>query len=137
MPTSAEVQKAISKPQLSRLKSLGEGLEVGAVMGNRVLIKKIQPFTDLDRVEKEGRLYIPPGVKKDNTPLPSTGIVIGIGRDVSAEDSKLLDDAAVLFSKFAGHDFVVEGEDLMILDVSEVLCTIILKDKIVPVLNEE
>lgn len=133
MPTSAEVQKAIGKPQIARLKALGSGAHVQVVLGNRVLIKTITPWTEGDRVEKEGLLYLPEDVKKANTPLPSTGIVVQVGRGVSPEDAELLEGAAVMFSKFAGSDFIVSEEEYKILEVPEVMCVISFDDPVVPV----
>lgn len=133
MQTSQDVQERIGKPQLLRLKALGSGVRVERVLGNRVLIKAITPFTDLDRVEKEGKLYIPKAVKDANTPLPSTGLVIEVGLGVSADQAELLRGAAVMFSKFAGSDFVVDEEDFKILDVPEILCILAFDEPVVPI----
>lgn len=124
MPTSKEVQAAMSKPQILRLKQLGKGMKVGHVLGARVLIKTVIPWTQMDEVEKEGILVVPKSVRDDNTPLPSTGFVIEIGRDVEDEMARILEGAAVMFSKFAGADFVIDEEDFKILDVAEIMCTI-------------
>jgi co-chaperonin GroES (HSP10) len=133
MPTSKEVKEAIGKPQLMRLKALGDRVRIGTVMGNRILIKVIKPWTDMDRLEKAGTLVIPETVKERNQPLPSTGMVVEIGREVSDEDAQLLTGAAVMFSKFAGHDFIVMEEDFKLLAVEEVLCTLEYVEPVVPV----
>jgi co-chaperonin GroES (HSP10) len=133
MPTSAEVQAQISKPQITRLKALGSGVRVQLVLGDRVLIKTIVPFTDMDRVEKAGILYIPEEVKQQLTPLPSTGLVVQIGEGVSAESAALLQGAAVMFSKFAGTDFIVDEEDYKLLDTAEVMCILAFDEPVVPV----
>lgn len=136
MQTSVDVQAAIGKPQLLRLKALGSGVRVSHVLGNRVLIRTIIPNTELDRVEKEGKLIIPQSIKDANTPLPSTGIVVQVGEGVSAESAALLTGAAVMFSKFAGTDFVVDEEDFKILDVPEVMAVLEFDDPVVPVLAD-
>lgn len=136
MPTSKEVQESIPSPQSLRLKALGDKVRVGVVMGNRILVKAIEPYTDMDRVEKAGLLYIPDSVKTSNKPLPSTGMVVEIGREVSDDDARILTGAAILFSKFAGHDFIVQEEDFKLIDVNEVLCTLEYDEPVVPVKEE-
>lgn len=138
MPTtSKDVAESLGKPQIARLKNLGTGMKVGVVSGNRLLIKAVNPYTDLDRVEAEGKLYIPKSVKKDNTPLPSTGIVLKIGEEVSLADREIYKEGtAVLFSKFAGHDFVVDEEDLKIMEVNEILCTIEFTEPVAHVIED-
>lgn len=125
MPTtSKDVRDAMSKPQITRLKQLGKGMKVGIVWGNRVLVKTVIPFTKADELEKSGLLYMPEDVKNANTPLPSTGFIIEIGREVEDDVAQLLEGRAILFSKFAGADFVIDEEDFKILDIAEILCTI-------------
>lgn len=124
----AELRKtAVAKPQVAKLKMLGEGLKVGVVLGRRVLVKPVIPFTDADRVEKEGRLIIPEQVKKDNTPLPSTGVIVQLGTQVKEEE--LQEGTGVCFSKFGGTQFVFDKEDYLILNVDEIMCTFMLEQE--------
>lgn len=122
MPTVDELRKAVNRPQISRLKQLGHGLRVYKVLGRRVLIRTVKPYTQMDEVEKKGLLYVPEEVKEKNTPLPSTGIVIQVGEDATDLERANLTEAMVMFSKHAGSDLVVNEEDFRILDIDEVMC---------------
>lgn len=128
MPTVEELKKNVLRPQASRLKQLGHGLRVHQVLGRRVLIRTVKPYTQMDDVEKRGMLFIPEEVKEKNTPLPSTGIVVHVGKGATQEERADLTDAMVMFSKHAGSDLVVEEEDFRILDIDEVMCTFSLDD---------
>lgn len=134
MPEAKDLLKGLGRPQTARLKQLGSGIKITAVLGNRVLIKTIQPYTDLDRVEKEGLLYVPEGVKKDNTPMPSTGIIVMQGDDVVDTRGRLGEGTAVMFSKFAGSDFVVDEQDFKILDVPEIMAVLGMEEAAEPVM---
>lgn len=131
---------AMGKPQVLRLKQLGTGIMVGKVLGSRVLVKTVVPRTEMDGVEERtgGMIKIPDFVKKENTPLPTTGIVIQVGPDVPMEfshfDQDLKDNVykptvkegdMIMFPKFSGSDFRIEEEDLRILDAREILCTLV------------
>lgn len=123
--TSKELRETIVRPNVVRLKALGIGIKVDKVLGRRLLIKLVIPFTDMDRVEKEGLLALPESVKKANTPTPSTGVVVGHGHELTEEERQLVPEGVmVMFSRFAGTDFTVDEESLRILDVSEVVCTL-------------
>lgn len=122
-----EVATVSGKPQMSRLKALGTGIKVGKVLGPRVLVKTVLPFTDADRVEKEGLIKVPDWVKKENTPLPTTGIVVAVGPDVQG----LQEGDMILFGKFAGVDFVIEEQDMRIIHMNEVLCTLVDTEEVV------
>lgn len=138
MPTSAEVRSAMGKPELAKLKALGEHCKIERVLGNRVLIATVTPFTDMDRVQKEGTLYIPDTIKKENTPLPSTGFIVQVGDGVSPEDrEKLVEGTAVMFSKFAGSDWIVETEAYKILDIQEIMAIITFAEPVVPVTEDK
>lgn len=140
--------KAQLKPQLSRLKALGEGIKVGRVLGSRVLVKTVKPFTDADRVEKEGLLYVPKAVKDENTPLPTTGVVIAVGDSVRCRncwqyksdhfersndkyEPLVAEGDMIMFSKFAGMDFMVANEDFRIVSTDEILCTLVDVEEVV------
>jgi len=119
----ADLKQAMGKPQMLRLKQVGLGIKVGKVMGARVLVKTVKPWTEADEVEKKGLLYVPESVKKENTPLPTTGIIIMTGPDVPVDFLQAGD--MVMFPKFAGSDFQIENEDLRIIESKEILCTLV------------
>lgn len=121
-----EAKKVLTKPQIQRLKQMTSGLEVGKVLGERVLVKLVEPYTEMDRLEKEGILVIPETNRESNTPLPTTGIVVAVGR--GGEPGHLLELAEgdmILFSKYAGTDIYLNEEAFRIMDVREVLCTLV------------
>lgn len=138
-----QMMEALGKPQLSRLKALGVGIEVGRVLGNRVLVKTVIPFTDLDRVEKEGKLVMPEWVKKENTPLPTTGMVVKVGwvncvcgKPAEAHAGSIggpwhtfvpavNEGDMIMFGKFAGLDFMIEANNYRIVNVDDILAVLV------------
>lgn len=118
-----EVRESMTRPQVQRLKDLGMGLKVGKVLGSRVLVKPIQPFTEMDRVEKAGLLYAPKSVKDANTPLPTTGIVLQLG-PLLLPNCGVEEGDAVMFSRYAGMDIVVDQGDFKLLQIEEIACTL-------------
>ena len=141
MPSSHDLKETLSRAQVTKLKALGTGIKVDKVMGERLLIKLVHSFTDMDRVEKEGLLHIPKTAKDANQPLPSTGIVVqlgeelqeayivkyGINRPISDPDNTpwpIEPGSMVMFSRFSGTDFRVDEEQFRILDINEVMCTL-------------
>lgn len=76
-------------------------------------------------MEKEGILFLPQKAKEDNTPLPSTGIVLGYGHLVSEYEQGLMPlGSGVLFGKFAGTNAVVGGVEYRIINFEEILCRV-------------
>jgi chaperonin GroES len=93
---------------------------------------KIRPLQDrilVKRLEEEettkGGIIIPDSAKEK----PSEGLVISVGK------GKVLDDGTqrgldvkkkdrILFSKYAGTDIKVEGEEYLIMREDDVLCVI-------------
>lgn len=121
-----ELTAAVGKPQIARLKQVGKGVKLGVVLGDRVLVKPIIPYTELDEIEKKGLLYMPDSVKKDNTPLPSTGIVVALGLGVSSEARQYLaEGTGVLFGKYAGTDIVIDGGEFKVFNISDIMCTFV------------
>ena len=95
-------------------------------MGSRVLVKTVTPRTKMDEVEEKGMLYIPKSVKEQNTPMPTTGIILQLGAYANMNDDITLQVGdMVMFPKFSGCDFNIEEEDLRILEASEILCTLV------------
>lgn len=138
MPTTKEIQDALGKPELARLKEVKFGLRVSKVLGARVLVKLVQPETELDRLEKQGVLYIPETHKERNTPLPSTGIVVAVGdgclRDSergsyipsTSDDPTILQPGdMIMFSKYSGNDLLLnQEEEYRIIPEAEILCVL-------------
>lgn len=108
------------------------------MLGRRLLVKTVIPFTEADRVEKEGLLYLPEQVKKDNTPLPSTGIVVTLGEDCSQADRAVLcEGAMVMFSKYAGSDVILEEENFRVLEVPEIMAVLEDSEKVIAPIVED
>lgn len=118
-----DLQEAIGRPQMARLKALGKGLKVGKVLGRRVLVLTVAPYTEMDKVEKMGLLHIPKSVKEENTPLPTTGIVLLVGPEVM--EGTVGEGDMVMFPKFSGSDLLIEEQNMRILDIREILCTLV------------
>lgn len=118
----ARDKTVLTRPQIDRLKQLTNDLKVGYVLGDRVLVKLVEPFTDMDRVEKEGRLIIPETVKEANQPMPTTGVVVAIGAGVNSP--YIAEGDMIMFSRFAGSDCYFNEEHFRIMEIREVLCTL-------------
>lgn len=117
---SKELRAVLTKPQIARLKQMTDGLEVGQVMGARILVKLVVPYTEMDRLEKEGLLVMPETGKEANTPLPTTGVVVAVGPKCET----IGEGAMVMFSKFAGSDCFFNNEQFRVMEEKEVLCTL-------------
>lgn len=117
----ARDKKILTKPQIERLKQLTNNLQVGKVLGARVLVKLVEPYTEMDRLEKEGLLVIPETNREANTPMPTTGVVVGVGQQVT----ELGEGDMIMFSRFAGTDCYFNEEAFRIMDAREVLCTLV------------
>jgi chaperonin GroES len=126
-----EQREFLGRPQVQRLKDLGMGLKVSRVLGDRVLVKPVTPWTEMDEVEKKGLLYVPEKVKDQNTPMPTTGVVVMVGPEVPnalnhMEDSDLWlnEGDMVMFSRYAGMDIVVDQGDFKLLKYNEIACVL-------------
>lgn len=82
-------------------------------MGARVLI---QPL------EQEGKtssgLYLPDTAKEK----PQTGLVVAIGDD---EEIKLKVNDRVLFAKYTGTEFKMDGQEYLLMECSDVLAKLL------------
>ena len=82
-------------------------------MGARVLI---QPL------EQEGKtssgLYLPDTAKEK----PQTGLVVAVGDD---EDIKLKVNDKVLFAKYTGTEFKMNGQEYLLMECSDVLAKLL------------
>lgn len=81
---------------------------------------------------------IPEHIKKEYTPLPSTGVIVRLGEEVDTLLTPLREGTMVMFSKYSGTDASVDTEhDFRILDITEILCTLVDTEEVVtPVLME-
>lgn len=82
-------------------------------MGSRVLIKPL---------EAEGKtasgLLLPETAKEK----PQTGLVVAVGDD---EEIKLKVDDKVLFAKYTGTEFKMDGTDYLLLESTDVLAKVL------------
>jgi len=82
-------------------------------LGARVLVKPL---------EQEGKtasgLFLPETAKEK----PQTGLVVAIGDD---EDIKLRVNDKVLFAKYTGTDFKVDGQEYLLMECSDVLAKLL------------
>jgi co-chaperonin GroES (HSP10) len=118
---SNEQRQALGKPYLQKLKDLGMGLSMDRVLGDRVLIMPITPFTEMDKVEKAGLLFIPDSARDINTPPPTTGEVIMVGPEVG---SVITIGEAVMFSRFAGMDIMLDNVAMKLVHINEIACVL-------------
>jgi chaperonin GroES len=127
---SQEMKHLQAKRNSVRLRMLGSGLKVDKVFGERVLIKVVKPYTEMDRAKQAG-LALPQDAEERNTPLPSTGIVVMVGDGWYKSDTHGTPDCPVaegdmiMFSKYAGSDYRVDEEDFKILSMSEVVARVV------------
>lgn len=114
------------KPALARLKQLAEGVRFQEVLGKRVLVEGITPRTMMDQVQERAGIYIPPHLKKANQPPATTGIVLMVGPEVTAEQAtRIPPGTMVAYNPHAGTGFRLEDRDgLRILDIEEILAVL-------------
>ncbi len=148
--THEEARRLIPVPELHKLKQIALGIEIDLLFGTRILVECIEPHTKMDSAYKNSGIVIPATVKKDNTPMPSTGIVMGLGAEVKP-DGPIKVGSMVMFSKHSGTEFVFTDDDTKqdstkrwrILDIDEIVCTLRsnnnegLMSKIVPVTADD
>ena len=111
-----ESKDLVSKPVVARLQEQGTNIRIKEIFGSRVLVKTTKPVTALDEAKKLG-IVIPEAVEKANLPPPSTGLVVMTGETAS---ERLHFGDMVLFSKFAGANFLIDQEEFKILDWGEI-----------------
>lgn len=134
---SNELKTSLGRAAITKLKALGSGIQVGKVMGRRILVKLVESYTDMDRVEKEGTLYIPKTVRDANQPLPSTGVIVKLGEEFAYTDTGgLAEGDMIMFSRFAGTDFRVDEQNFRILEENEIMCTLIDTEQVVTPISE-
>lgn len=144
---SKELKQMLTKPQIAKLKQLTNDLQVGRVLGDRVLVKVVDPYTEMDEVEKKGLLVIPETVRDANQPMPTTGIVVAVGDITLVYDDNtgkgykpVHEGDMVMFSKYAGSECYFNNEHFRIMEVKEILCTLVEREgasvpSVVPVIE--
>ncbi len=78
-------------------------------MGARILVKPLQQES-----KTSSGLYIPETAKEK----PQTGLVVAVGDD---EDIKLKVNDKILFAKYTGTEFKMDGVEYLLMECSDVL----------------
>lgn len=78
-------------------------------MGSRVLIQPIE-----QEAKTSSGLLLPETAKEK----PQIGLVIAVGED---EDIKLKANDKILFAKYSGTEFKIDGQEYLLLEASDVL----------------
>ena len=78
-------------------------------MGARILVRPLE-----QEAKTTSGLYIPETAKEK----PQTGVVVAIGDD---ESIKLNVNDKILFAKYTGHEFKLEGAEYLLMECSDVL----------------
>lgn len=82
-------------------------------MGTRILVKPLE-----QEAKTTSGLLLPETAKEK----PQTGLVAAVGDD---EEIKLKVDDRILFAKYTGTEFKMDGEDYLILECTDVLARIV------------
>lgn len=114
---------APAEPKTFDLRMVGEGLRIAEVYGERLLVRLVKPHTIMNEYESKG-LFIPETAKEKHEPIESCGIVIAIGRALEGAPNVPPLESMILFSKWAGTDYKIEGEKVRVLDLKEVMCRV-------------
>ena len=78
-------------------------------LGTRVVIKPLEQES-----KTSSGLYIPETAKEK----PQTGLVMAVG---DSEDIKLKVNDKVLFAKYTGTEFKVQGQDYLLMEYNDVM----------------
>ncbi len=82
-------------------------------LGTRVVIKPLEQGS-----KTSSGLYIPETAKEK----PQTGMVVAVG---DAEEIKLKVDDKVLFAKYTGTEFKLDGEEYLLMECNDVLARLL------------
>lgn len=82
-------------------------------LGTRVVIKPLEQET-----KTAAGLYIPESAKEK----PQTGLVMAVG---DSEDVRLKVDDRVLFAKYSGTEFKLDGEEYLLMECGDVLARLL------------
>lgn len=115
--TSKDLLTNLKKPELLKLKSIGFAQEIELVMGDRVVIAPVEAYTDMDRVEQEGKLVIPESVREKNQPKPTTGVIVKIGPDVKFMQAGMM----VVFPMYHGHTIRIDNVEYIVMHEAEIM----------------
>ena len=86
-------------------------------LGDRILVKRIK-----EEERTKGGIIIPDTAKEK----PQEGKIVAVGKGKYGEDGKLIPIEVkagdkILFGKYSGSEFKLEGEDLLILREDDIL----------------
>jgi chaperonin GroES len=82
-------------------------------LGTRVVIKPLEQET-----KTASGLYIPETAKEK----PQTGLVVAVG---DADEIKLKVEDRVLFAKYTGTEFKLDGQDYLLMECNDVLARLL------------
>ena len=82
-------------------------------MGARILVKPLE-----QEAKTTSGLYIPETAKEK----PQTGVVVAVGDD---EEIKLKVDDRILFAKYTGTEFKMDGTAYLLMECSDVLARLL------------
>lgn len=124
--TVEERRRLIPNEYVIKFKQMFRGLEIDAVLGDRVLVDEVEPYTEVDAAMQRSGI-VPPQAYYDangtrrvtEKPRACTGIVVTVGDGVTS--SRIREGAAVCFGPHAGTEYYIGGAKFRILDVSEIL----------------
>lgn len=118
---SQQVKQELGLPQKMRLKTVGKGVFVKKVLGARLLVRQVIPWTEADEFEKKSGLVLPSAAKAAATPIATYGPIVQVGDGCKYEWQV---EDLVLFGKFSGMDFSMQNDDFRILHEEEILCVL-------------
>jgi chaperonin GroES len=86
-------------------------------LGDRILVKRVK-----EEERTKGGIIIPDTAKEK----PQEGKIVAVGKGKYSEDGKLIPIEVkpgdkILFGKYSGSEFKLEGEDLLILREDDIL----------------
>jgi chaperonin GroES len=86
-------------------------------LGDRILVKRVK-----EEERTKGGIIIPDTAKEK----PQEGKVVAVGKGKYSEDGKLIPIEVkagdkILFGKYSGSEFKLEGEDLLVLREDDIL----------------
>jgi len=132
----SENRRLIPNEYVICFKTLFRGLEVHRVLGDRVLVDEVIPFTEQDAVNERlakaapGKaIYAPEQFYDENNqrrvtekPKACVGVVITIGDGVT--NAAIEEGSPVCFGMYSGTEYFIGGARFRILDVGEILAVL-------------
>lgn len=91
-------------------------------LGDRVIIKKI-----LDPQTTKSGIIIPDAVHSKQKPLRGTVVYAGPGKPLDNGTFRPIGvqvGQEIIFASYAGTDIKVDGEELMVLNSDDIMCTV-------------